>query len=219
MVGLLSSSLLLAAAAVLPPELLAWAKGWDIVDPGYVGVQLAWWLPDLGLRLLLLEQVGRRLGLGARRSSLPLTTLRSLAAEGRAALGLCVVALLALLPAALWTAALGLEDPLRRAGAIALALLAALPAGLYLLRRMLAPCVLLWEGGSHVQALQRSAALTQGARPLALILLSAGLGLACNQLFSLLPGPWDLLGACLGWLLQTAPLAWIYRQSRALLPL
>ncbi len=213
MVRLLSFSLLLAAVAVLPPELLARARGWAIVDPGYLGAQLAWWLPDLALRLILLWRVGLSLGLRPKILGPSLVFRRALATELRVALGLCVVTLVALIPAAWWIASFGLDTLSVRAIAIALFMLAAIPAALYLLRRMLTPCVLLWEGGSYVAALNRSARLSRGYSVLLWLFASAGLSFGLDQALGLLPAPWDLSGACLAWVVQTAPLAWIYRRQ------
>lgn len=136
------------ALSALPPELAARALGWDWVEPGALALGLLWWpLDTLGrlgaLRVLLVELDAPAPG-GWRSATLALPS--ALAAEILLALRCTCLALLGLVPS---LALLSLLEPAQlarwswRGGLLGLALLGLLPAGLYALRRLLAPLELL----------------------------------------------------------------------------
>lgn len=169
-----------------PPALAAWATGWDLVDPRYLGLLLLSWPLDVLGRLGALAVLLPRTARG------PLQALAAaLGAEVLLGLKLAGLALLGLLPA---LALLSLDHPGLRPWAWVAGALGLLPAALYGLRRLLALVWVLKEPCSASRALAAAAAQTKGRTTLFLRLagpwLVLGLGLS---LLDLGGGAWSLL--------------------------
>jgi hypothetical protein len=172
--------------------------GWDIVDPGYLGVMLVWWPVDVFGRLMALGcllgmgtgvLLDRPFAAGAR------AAVSALAAEVLVGIKVCVPALAGLVPA---IAVLSFGVPQTVPGRIGLLLLAALgllPALHYFLSRALAPIHILRSGLSATGALEASARQTRGRFTLFLRLaLPWTLGAwALDGLALAVPDPWALL--------------------------
>ncbi len=185
------------ALAAWPPEVLAWAFSWEIVDPAYLGVLLAWWPVDLGARL---GALGIVLGAGA-----PLGrpyTLRpwgdalkaALSAEVLLGLKTTALALLGLMPA-IALASYDLEGS--RPWVLLLAGLGLIPAAHFGLHRLLALVWVLKEPLNGGQALEASARQTRGRFRLFLRLAGpwVALSLGLDALSLGVPEPWGLLTA------------------------
>jgi hypothetical protein len=155
------------ALACLPPDLLAWALGWDGLQPGAILVSLAWWPLDVLGRLaalrLLLRAEGNPL---AEASPGPAPGLAAAwasagSAELRVGLWSTVWALLGLLPAFLILSLGALAHPLGRGLLILAGLLGLAPALLYVLRRWVAVFFVL-QGRGASGALEASRARMEG---------------------------------------------------------
>lgn len=204
----------LAALAALPSEFLGLWTGWGMMDWQTYVAELIWTPAMLWCQLQGLAWMGQILSPSAQP---PLISARTLAssfgAEILLSLRFCGVALACLVPALAALAVLGWEKPSSRVAVSALALAGALPAAIYLLRRLFSQPVVLWQGLNASQALAESAALTRGklksvlAVLLAMNLLALGLqGLSETMDWLFVP--------CLplAFLLATTALAWSYRQ-------
>ena len=148
------------ALASLPPDLLAWAMGWDAMRPAYLAVALAWWpvevLAGLAALRLLLREEGNPLADGpAAEPGLARAWASAQSAELRVALWGTVWALAGLLPAALVLSLGALASVPGRALFILLAALGVGPALLYGLRRSVAVFYVL-QGQRAGQALDSS---------------------------------------------------------------
>jgi hypothetical protein len=185
--------------ACLPPDLLAWAMGWDSLQPASVVVALAWWPVDVLGRLaalqLLLAAAGDPLALGqpAAAPSLGRAWSSAQSAELRVGLWSTVWALAGLVPALLAFSLGALERPGGQLVLILLAVLGLVPALLYVLRRCLAVFFVL-QGQSAGQALPSSVDRLRGRmgpfiRALLPWMLAAW---AVDGLIWLLPDPWGL---------------------------
>lgn len=140
-----------------PPELIAQAAGWDLMDPRYLGLLLAWWPLDtlgrLGALALLVDAPGPRgrLDSGLLRSALAAEVLLGLKASALALLGLVPALAILSFGRKAWL-------PLAAVAAIA----GLLPAARFALRRLLAPLWLLRQPLNAGQALAASARQTSG---------------------------------------------------------
>ncbi len=135
----------LALLSIVPPDALSTAMGWDIVDPGYLGVSVLWWPVDTLLTLSVLAWM-LKLSQPKRDQRKPLTALpAAVNAEALLSLRAGIVALLGLIPALTLLAIGGVDGAWMR---LALGLLAGaglVPAFIYFLRRSLAPVGLLFH--------------------------------------------------------------------------
>lgn len=145
------------ALACLPVDLLAWWRGWALVDPAYLGLSLLWWPLDVLGRLMALalllgppasQGAWRRLG-------------AALSAEVRLGLWLACGLLAGLIPAIFLLSVKGFQQPAWLAAELGLGLLGLIPGLLYALRRLLAP-VLVLQGAGAADALTGSALRLKG---------------------------------------------------------
>ena len=185
--------------ACLPPDLVAWAFGWDSLQPASVVASLAWWPMDVLGRLaalrLLLEAVGDPLagGTSGPAPSLARAWASAGSAELRVGLWSTVWALAGLLPALLALSLGALEHPTGRAVFILLALLGLGPSLVYVLRRWVAVFFVL-QGQGAGTALRSSRDRLHGKmgpfiRALLPWMLAAW---AVDGLIWLIPDPWGL---------------------------
>jgi hypothetical protein len=155
------------ALACLPPDLLAWAMGWDGLQPAAILVSLAWWPLDVLGRLaalrLLVRAGGNPLADGPPAPAPGLASAWASAgsAELRVGLWSTVWALLGLLPAFVALSLGALSRPMGRGLLILLALLGLAPALLYVLRRWVAVLFVL-QGRRAGSALDASRARLKG---------------------------------------------------------
>jgi hypothetical protein len=165
---LILPSLALAALASLPTEFLNEAMHWDSLSPESYLAEIIWMPVEIycGLRLLSLwgQAFGLKAGLDPRRvlaSALGLELLTSLL--------FCKVALLWALPALLCLSVFGVATAAAKLGLALLVLGGAIPPCLWMLERLPAQAVILWQGLSASEALKESAALSRGKLKSALI--------------------------------------------------
>ena len=185
--------------ACLPPDLLAWALGWDGLQPGGILVSLAWWPLDVLGRLaalrLLLRAEGNPLAEGPSGPAPSLVSAWASAgsAELRVGLWSTVWALLGLVPAFMVLSLGALAHPLGRGLLILLALLGLVPALIYVLRRWVAVLYVL-QGRHAADALEASRARLKGKmRPFIRAFLPWMLAAwAVEGLSWALPGAWGL---------------------------
>jgi hypothetical protein len=183
--------------ACLPPDLCAWARGWDSLEPASVLLALAWWPVDVLGRLaaltLLLDAVGNPLANGGPAPGLARAWASAQSAELRVGLWSTVWALAGLVPALLAFSLGALEWPFGRIVLILLAAAGLVPALLYVLRRSLAIFFVL-QGQPAGDALGSSRDRLQGRlwpfiRAFLPWILAAW---ALDGLIWLLPDPWGL---------------------------
>ncbi|HTB35279.1 MAG TPA: hypothetical protein VK842_10475 [bacterium] len=184
--------------ACLPPDLLAWAFGWDSLQPASVLVSLAWWPLDVlgrlaALRMLLDAPGGAWPAAPSQSPSLARAWASAQSAELRVGLWSSVWALAGLVPALLAFSLGGWGLPWGRGLLILLALLGLVPALLYVLRRWLAVFFVLRGQGAGA-ALESSRDRLRGKmgpfiRAFLPWLLAAW---ALDGAGWLLPGPWGL---------------------------
>lgn len=156
--------------AAWPPEIVVRVMGWDIVDPGYLGVLVAWWPVDVLGRLGALG-VLIQIGTGGPMAR-PHTRWRSaLAAEVLLGLKATSLALLGLIPAIAALSYLGVDSPEKGLVITGLAGLGLLPATYFFMARLLAPFYILRQGLPAHAALDASARQTHGRLNLFLRLL------------------------------------------------
>jgi hypothetical protein len=151
--------------AAWPPEILAQAFHWDIVDPPYLGVMLVWWPVDVMARLaalwiLIHPETGGPLArpYEIAKRSLP----AALGAEALLGLKTTVLTLVGLIPALAYVAYAGLDGDKERFIALGLAGLGVIPPSTYALRRFMAPFHVLRQGLDAPGALAASARQTHG---------------------------------------------------------
>jgi hypothetical protein len=187
------------ALACLPPDLLAWALGWDSLRPAAVAAALAWWPLDVLGRLaalrILLQAAGDPLAGGgaAPAPGLGRAWASAASAELRVGLWSTVGALAGLVPALLLFSLGALAWPGGRWLLISLAGLGLAPSVLYVCRRSAAVFYVL-QGQAAADALQssrRRMAGKMGAFIRAFLpwLLAAW---AVDGLGWMLPDPWGL---------------------------
>jgi len=200
------SCLGLAALATLPTELLGLWKDWDAMSPQSVAAELGWLPVAVACQLGLLVLFGKKKGLDIRQA-LP----SALGVELLLALRFCVVALLWALPSLFAFSLLGVASAPARLTVLILALAGAVPASLWMLRRIPAQAMVLYQGLNASQAIDESARSTQGRLKSVLIPLLLWNILA--QLLSL-PGlawePLNLLLLPLSLLISQSALAKAY---------
>ena len=177
------------ALAGLPVDLWAWARGWNLVDPAYLGLSLAWWPVDALGRLMALSLLLP--------DPPPMPAWRrlpsALSAEIRVGLWSTCVLLAGLVPAIALFSLKGFQGPVWLALELGLTALGLLPGLLYGLRRLLAPLLVLGGAGA-ADALHGSAQRLRGRlRPFLRAFLPWMLAAwALDGLSWLLPDPWGL---------------------------
>jgi hypothetical protein len=204
----------LAALATLPTEFLGDYLGWTVVDPGSALSEAAW-IPVATLcELALLRRMGILLNPDSATPALRGALLRSaIGAEFLIGLRLCVVVLLWSIPALVVLSAMGLEGIWGRILFGCLACLAAWKSVQWALRRMLSPCVVLWQGLPASQALDESDRLCRGN--LGSILGPVAVLMGFPLILQLLSGDSILANALvlpLSTLMSCAATAWAYGQ-------
>jgi hypothetical protein len=185
--------------ACLPPDLLAWALGWDSLQPASMVASLAWWPVDVLGRLaalrMLIQALGGPFDEGSGRpiAGLARSWASAQSAELRVGLWSTVWALAGLVPALLLLSLGALTSPAGRIGLILLALLGLGPSLLYVLRRSVAVFFVL-QGQGAGEALQSSRLRLRGRiGPFIKAFLPWMLAAwAVDGLGWLLPEPWGL---------------------------
>jgi hypothetical protein len=182
---------LIAALAVLPPEILSALFNWTMLDWQYLCAGVLWVPAACWIQLLLFRQMGR---LPVKRS---LTRAVWSSLNGQLLLGLRMsqVFMLGWLPAFMYFSLFWDLTPRHNAALLLLVLLGGIPSLLYVLRRLLFPLFILTQGLNAVEALAESSLLTRGQLKLLLSTLlpwlSAALGL--ELLKEILPAPAGLI--------------------------
>jgi hypothetical protein len=201
-----------AALASLPTEFLCEALHWDSLSPQSYAAEILWMPVEIYCSLRLLSLWGQIFGLKA--GLKPRQVLASaLGLEILISLLFCRVALLWALPALSWLSLFGLAAPAARLGLLVLVLGGAIPPALWMLERLPAQAVILWQGLNASQALKESADLSRGKLKSALIpllfwnLLAQGL-----EGLGLLSDPLNWLLLPLSLILSQAALAQAYRK-------
>jgi uncharacterized membrane protein YqaE (UPF0057 family) len=175
--------------AGLPVDLWAWARGWDLMDPAYLALSLAWWPVDVLGRLMAL-----RLLMGPQATADPWRQLPSaLSAEIRVGLWMTALFLAGLVPAVGLFSIQGIQSRGWIGAELGLGLLGLIPGLVYALTRLLAPLFVL-QGHRAAAALQASTLSLRGhLRPFLRAFLPWMLaGWAVEGLGWLLPDPWGL---------------------------
>lgn len=179
--------------AAVPADLLAWAKGWDMVDPAYLALGLLWWPVDSLGRLGALRLLVQAREPGTAAGSLARRLPSALAAEVLLGLRSTVLLLAGLVPALAVASLAGLESRWAQLSVAALAVGGVLPCVWYNLLRWQAPLHVL-DGANASEALDLSAAQV-GARAgdfLRRLWPWLALGWALDAAAWLLPDPWGL---------------------------
>jgi hypothetical protein len=202
----------LALLATLPAEILNTAMNWGAMDPGSYLAEAAWLPVTMLCQLALLRRMGRILNPESGSPQLRGSALASaIGAEFLISLRFCVVVLLWALPALIFLSIFGLEAVWARVIFALLALLASIPCLLYMLRRLLSPAVVLWQGLKASASLDESARLTAGKLSSVIwpLIVMNGIGLILEGLSDSLP--FEAFSLPLSFLLSSAALAWSYR--------
>lgn len=173
--------------AGIPVDLLAWARGWTLVDPVYLGLSLLWWPVDTLGRLMALQALLGGQAPAWRRFP------AALSAEVRLSLWMTCVLLAGLVPAFFVMSWKGFQSRPWLALELGLGLLGLVPGLLYSLHRLLAP-ILVLEGADAADALTGSAQRLRGRMgPFLKAWLPWTLaGLALEAAGWALPDPWGL---------------------------
>jgi hypothetical protein len=128
-----------ALLSAVPPDLLSTWRGWDKVDPAYLGLMVAWWPVDTLLQLCILAWLLKAL-VPEKTQRKPWRAVASaLNAEALLSVRLGIVVLLGLLPALALAAAADVQALWVQLLFLLLVFLGVLPAFTYYLRRSLAP--------------------------------------------------------------------------------
>jgi hypothetical protein len=128
-----------ALLSAIPPDALSAWRGWDKVDPAYLGLMVAWWPVDTLLQLLILAWLLKTL-LPEKIQRKPWAAVAAaLNAEALLSVRLGIVVLLGLLPALALAAVADVQTLWVQLLFLLLVFLGVLPAFAYYLRRSLAP--------------------------------------------------------------------------------
>jgi hypothetical protein len=197
-----------ALLATVPPDAFATWRSWDIVDPGYVGIMLAWWPIDSLARLAILAWLLRAAAPRLELRQPWMALLPAINAEALLSLRVGIVSLLGVTPALALMAVQGVETPLRRLAWLGLGLLGLIPALVYFMRRSLFFAGLLHRPLTGATALDWSRTRVEGKLKafLHLVLPWWALSLVLEGLIFLLglaDGPFQQSA---GWLLATPSL-------------
>ncbi len=196
------------ALSAWPPELISDALGLQIVDPGYVGLMLAWWPLDVLAKLGALAVLLDAGGLAPHRRG-PWPALPSaLSAEVLLGLRTAALGLLGLVPGVALLSLAGIDTPIKRWSVSLLCLAGLIPALLYTLRRLLSSLDLLLAPVNAGAALDASANRLKG-RLWAFLKLAwpwLALSLALDGLGLVVEGPAGLPLSLLSLALSILPL-------------
>jgi hypothetical protein len=128
-----------ALLSAVPPDALSTWRGWDKVDPAYLGLLVAWWPVDTLLQLLILAWLLKTLLPGKIQRKPWAAVAAALNAEALLSVRLGIVVLLGLVPALVLVAVADVQALWVQLLFLLLVFLGVLPAFSYYLRRSLAP--------------------------------------------------------------------------------